>query len=105
MIGTFGYRSGKDLNKMEGLDLKYGETGVPVVLNEAVAFLECRVVDTYDLGTHLMFIGELVQADVLDKGKEPLTYHRYRRVKKGVAPKNAHTYVDKSKLGKKHGPT
>jgi len=101
IIGTFGYKSGKDINKMEGLDLKYGETGVPVVLNEAIAFLECRVVETYDVGTHLMFIGELVHADVLDDGKEPLTYLHYRQVKKGVAPKNAPTYVDKSKLVKK----
>jgi flavin reductase (DIM6/NTAB) family NADH-FMN oxidoreductase RutF/rubredoxin len=101
LIGTFGYKSGKDINKMEGLDLTYGETGVPVVLNEAIAFLECRVVETYDVGTHLMFIGELIQADVLDDGKEPLTYLHYRKVKKGVAPRNAPTYVDKSKLGKK----
>ena len=30
--------------------------------------------------------------------KEPLTYLYYRQVKKGVAPKNAPTYIDKSKL-------
>jgi len=101
IIGTFGYKSGKEINKMEGMELKYGETGVPIVLNEAIAFLECRVVETIDVGTHLMFIGELVQAEVLDESLEPLTYLYYRRVKKGVAPKNAPTYVDKSKLEKK----
>ena len=29
---------------------------------------------------------------------EPLTYGYYRRVKKGAAPKNAPTYLDKDKL-------
>lgn len=100
-IGTFGFRSGKDLNKMEGMDLIYGETGVPIVLDDAIAYLECRVTDTIDVGTHLMFIGELLQAEVLDESKEALTYLHYRKVKKGTAPKNAPTFVDKSKLEKK----
>lgn len=100
-IGTFGFRSGKDLNKMEGMNLKYGKTGVPIVLNDSIAFLEFKVVDTYDVGSHLMFIGELIQAEVLDPNKEALTYLHYREVKKGLAPKNAPTYIDKSKLEKK----
>jgi len=97
-IGTFGFKSGKEINKLEGMEIRYGETGVPIILNDAIAFLECKVVETYDIGTHLMFIGELISADVLDDGKDPLTYLYYRKVKKGVAPKNAPTYIDKSKL-------
>jgi len=71
------------------------------VLNDAIAFLEFRVQETIDVGTHLMFIGELVQAEVLDEAADPLTYLHYRREKKGMAPKNAPTYIDKSKLEKK----
>lgn len=100
-IGTFGFKSGKNINKMEGMNLKYGETGVPILLNDSIAFLECKLVETYDVGSHLMFIGELIQADVLDPNKEALTYLHYREVKKGAAPKNAPTFVDKSKLEKK----
>ena len=100
-IGTFGYKSGKDADKLKGMDVRYGETGVPIVLNDAIAFLEIRVQETIDVGTHLMFIGELVQAEVLDEAADPLTYLHYRRVKKGVAPKNAPTFIDKSKLEKK----
>ncbi|MCK5136611.1 MAG: rubredoxin [Bacteroidales bacterium] len=48
-----------------------------------------------------MFIGKLVNADVLDDEKDPLTYLHYRKVKKGVAPKNAPTYIDITKLEKK----
>jgi len=99
-IGTFGYKSGIDTDKLNGMELRYGETGVPIVLNDTIAFLEFKVVETIDVGTHLMFIGELVQSVVLDENADPLTYLHYRKVKKGVAPKNAPTYIDKSKLEK-----
>ena len=40
LFGRFGYRSGKDFNKMEGMNVRYGEdTGVPIVLNDGIAFL------------------------------------------------------------------
>ncbi|MFC2115686.1 flavin reductase [Bacteroidota bacterium] len=100
IFGRFGYKSGKDIEKMEGMEIRYGETGVPIVLDGSIAFLECRVVQTLDVGTHLMFIGELAQSEVLDENAEPITYKYYREVKKAVAPKNAPTYVDKSKLEK-----
>jgi rubredoxin len=48
-----------------------------------------------------MFIGELIHAEILDDESEALTYHYYRTVNKGAAPKNAPTYIDKSKLEKK----
>ena len=100
IIGSFGYKSGKDFDKMAGKTIIYGETGVPVVLNECIAFFEFKLLQTVDVGTHLIFIGELINAEVLDNSKEPLTYSYYRQVKKGVAPKNAPTYIDKSKLEK-----
>lgn len=99
IIGRFGYKSGKDTDKMAGLNIKYGETGVPIVLNDCIAFLECKVIQTIDVGTHYMFIGELLQSEIIDNTKEALTYSYYRQVRKGVAPKNAPTYIDKSKLG------
>jgi len=100
IISRFGYKSGAETSKLEGMRLRTGETGVPVVLNDAIAFLECRVIQTVDLGTHLMFIGDLVQAVVLDSANPPMTYEYYHKVKKGLAPKNAPTYIDASKLAK-----
>jgi rubredoxin len=45
-----------------------------------------------------MYIGELINSEILDETKEPITYDYYRKVRKGIAPKNAPTYVDRSKL-------
>jgi flavin reductase (DIM6/NTAB) family NADH-FMN oxidoreductase RutF/rubredoxin len=99
IFGKFGYRSGKDFDKMTGTQVKYGETGVPIVLDDSIAYFECKVVQTVDAGSHLLFIGELVNTFLVEDSKEPLTYSYYRKVKKGVAPKNAPTYIDKSKIG------
>ena len=98
LFGRFGYRSGKDSRKLDGISLKYGESGVPVVLNDAVAVFECRLTDTIDAGSHLIFIGEIIQCEVIDESSEPLTYLQYRKVRKGSAPKNAPTYIDRAKL-------
>jgi flavin reductase (DIM6/NTAB) family NADH-FMN oxidoreductase RutF/rubredoxin len=100
-IGKFGYKSGKVFDKLAGTKLVQGKTGAPVILDDTIAWLECKLLQTLDVGTHLLFIGELINAELVDKEGEPLTYAYYRKVKKGMAPKNAPTYIDKSKLGSK----
>jgi rubredoxin len=67
-------------------------------MNDCIAYLECRLVQTVDVGTHFMFIGELLNAEIINGTKDPMTYQYFRTARKGVAPKNAPTYVDKSKL-------
>ena len=42
-----------------------GVTGAPVFA-EAIAYLECEVRQTHDLGTHTLFIGEVVDAGIRD---------------------------------------
>lgn len=101
IFGRFGYKSGKNFNKLEGMNVIYGKTGVPIILNDCIAWLEFKVKQVTDVGTHLIFIGELIEAEITDELKEPITYTYYRQVKKGVAPKNAPTYIDKSKYGAK----
>lgn len=98
LIGLFGYNSGNDKNKFENLDYEIGKTKVPIVKDQSVAFFECEVVDKFDVGTHVLFIGKVVDGDLINGAKDPLTYSYYRDAKKGVAPKNAPTYIDKSKI-------
>lgn len=98
IIGRFGYKSGRTFNKMEGLDLKHNDADLPIVLNDTIAYFICKLTSTIDVGSHYIFIATLVEAVTIDDEREPLTYAHYRNVRKGVAPKNAPTYIDKSKL-------
>jgi flavin reductase (DIM6/NTAB) family NADH-FMN oxidoreductase RutF len=45
--------------------VREGVTGVPV-FEEAIAYLDCEVRQTHDLGTHTLFIGEVVDAGIRD---------------------------------------
>lgn len=98
LIGLFGYKRGKDVNKFESVNYITGETGVPIVLDNTLAWFECEVVQTYDAGSHLVFIGKLINSDLIDIDKDPLTYAYYRDIKGKLAPKNAPTYIDISKI-------
>jgi len=91
-IGHFGWKSGRDIDKLEGINYKVGDTQAPVVLEHAVAYLEARVIEELDVGTHTIFIGELVGADVL-REDEPMTYAYYHQVKRGTTPKTAPSYI------------
>jgi flavin reductase (DIM6/NTAB) family NADH-FMN oxidoreductase RutF/rubredoxin len=101
-ISTFGYKTGKDFNKFENFNNKSGKTGVPILLNDSIAYFESEIVQKYDVGTHIIFIGKIIDGDILNDALEPLTYSYYRDVKKGKAPKNAPTYIDPEKLLKKN---
>lgn len=92
LIAGFGYRCGRDLDKFEGVNFKEGRNGAPIVLDSAVAFLECELIDQMDLGSHTVFAGRLVAGDVLSD-ETPMTYAYYHTVKGGKSPKNAPNYV------------
>jgi len=95
-IGHFGFKSGRDIDKLEGINYLMGETQVPVVTDNTLAYLEARVIQQLDVGTHTIFVGELVAADVLKEG-EPMTYAYYHQVKRGSTPPTAPSYVEKEK--------
>lgn len=93
-IGRFGFRSGRDMDKFEGVSYARDAAGTPYPLDAACARYSCKVIQTLDLGTHTMFIGEAEEAEILSE-QEPLTYSYYRNVIKGGTPKNAPSYQAK----------
>ena len=95
-IGHFGFKSGRDMDKLEGINYKTGETQAPVVTDNTLAYLEARVIQEIDAGTHTIFIGELAEAEVLKEG-EPMTYAYYHQVKRGTTPKTAPSYIEEKK--------
>ncbi len=66
-------------------------TGIPVVLENAVACLEAEVVNAMDCGSHTIFLDRVVESDVFSDAT-PMTYACYQKSKGGRAPKNAPTY-------------
>ena len=95
-IGHFGFKSGRELDKFKDVNYRLGESKAPIVLDHTLAYLEAKVINQVDVGTHTIFIGELVGADVLKEG-EPMTYAYYHQVKRGTTPKTAPSYIEEGK--------
>lgn len=90
LIGTFGFRSGKAINKFAGFDYSvHGKLPVP---EGVMAYISCKVINAMETSTHIVFLGEVFDADVLKSGA-PMTYAYYHKALKGKAPKNAPTYI------------
>ena len=90
-LGPFGFRSGRDIDKISKVQHQEGITGCPIVTEHALSFLEARVISRLDLGSHTIFVGETVRSQVLREGI-PLTYHYYHENLKGKSPSTAPTY-------------
>ena len=95
-IGRFGFKSGRDTDKFQGINYIMGVSQAPVVTENALACLEARIIQEVDVGTHTIFIGQLVGAEVLKEG-EPMTYAYYHQVKRGTTPKTAPSYIAEKK--------
>ena len=91
-IGLFGFKSGRDTEKFEGVEYKIGETGMPILIENAIAYLECKVSSSMDVKTHTLFIGRVVDAASI-KDEPPMTYAYYHDIKHGLTPKAAPTYI------------
>ena len=97
-IGNFGFRSGRDTDKLKGVNYKIGVTKSPVFLDHATAYLEAEVIQDIDVGTHTIFIGRIVATEVLND-EACMTYDYYHQVKKGTTPKTAPSYIARDKGG------
>jgi ferric-chelate reductase [NAD(P)H] len=95
-IGRFGFKSGRDTDKLAGLNQKIGQTGVPIVIDNAVSYLEAKVTGQMDVGTHTIFVGEILDGDVLND-KPCMTYDYYQQVKRGTTPPTAPSYVSEKR--------
>ncbi len=69
-----------DVDRFEGLTMHTAATGAPI-LDDCVAWLDCRVVATQAAGDHTLYIGEVVAAGV-NSADKPLVYWNadYRRI-------------------------
>lgn len=91
IIGEFGFKTGRDVNKFEKFNTKLDTSGTQYLEDSMSAMFSCKVLESIDLGSHILFIGEVEEAVILSD--EPvMTYEYYHQVKKGTTPKNAPSY-------------
>ena len=92
-IGRFGFKSGRNIDKFEGLNIQTTPNGIAIPLEYTVAWLECKIYQKVDARTHTIFFGEVSDCGTISKEFEPMTYAYYHKVKKGKEPETAPTFV------------
>lgn len=91
LIGTFGFKNSEAVDKFAAFSTKEDENNIPYLTEHAAARYSCEVAGTLDLGTHILIIGKVTEAEILSD--EPvMTYDYYHRVVKGGTPPTAPSY-------------
>ena len=82
MVSVAGNNSGKDIDKIKalkelGFEFYKAKKSDVLLVNGAVLNIECKLVNKVGVGGHILLVGEVVDAQ-LNKGKEPLAYHKLK---------------------------
>lgn len=84
LIERFGFKSGRDTNKFENFEaVGMDANDIPYLTKYTNARLSCAVIDKVDLGTHILFIADVTEAEVLSD-EQSVTYDYYF---KNIKPK------------------
>ncbi len=88
LFKKFGFVSGREKDKFAGENYPVSENGLYYLPEHANAVLSGKVVDSYDYGTHTLFVAEITEAKTLSAEKS-VTYDYYQaNIKaKPAAPK------------------
>lgn len=75
----FGFQSGRNVNKFENFSAcKRSSNDTMIVLDGTNAWISANVVSTVDLGTHTLFIADVVDGDILTETPSA-TYEYYQK--------------------------
>ncbi len=78
----YGFASGREVNKFDS-DVKTSENGLAVLDRYINSYMSLKVEQSIDLGTHIMFICTVTEAEVINSA-ETMSYSYYH---KNVKPK------------------
>jgi flavin reductase (DIM6/NTAB) family NADH-FMN oxidoreductase RutF len=67
------FATAESSRRFDGIGYRRGESGV-VLLDDALAHLECKIVASHEAGDHTMFVGEVESA--MARSARPLLYYR-----------------------------
>ena len=77
LVGDFGLVSGRDQDKLDGVDQTVGTSGSPL-LTDCFGYMDCRVINAMDGGDMTCFLADVLDGKTLSEG-EPLWWRDARR--------------------------
>ena len=81
-IRHFGMQTGREVDKFAGFPaVKRSHNGLYYLTEQVNSMFSCKVVEQKDLGSHVMFIGEVTESKVLGKGASCTYAHYHKAIK------------------------
>lgn len=90
VIKLFGYKSGRIADKFAEYDTKTDDAGCPYITDGMAVRMSFRVLEQVDLGSHVLFVSEVTEAEILKPGGA-LTVEAFKNAGKTL-PSNAPIY-------------
>lgn len=73
LVTHFGTTSGRDVDKLAGVDWHPAPSGAPV-LGEGLAYFDCVLTASFPAGDHHIMLGRVTGGRILDRDAEPMLY-------------------------------
>ena len=73
----WGYQSGATVDKAENITFRRSENGLIYLEEETNAYISAKVVNVIDLGTHSLFLADVIDGEILS-GDTSVTYNYYQ---------------------------
>ncbi len=84
-IRHFGMQSGRDVDKFADFKaVERSHNGLYRLTENVNAMFSCKVVESMDLGSHMMFIGEVTEAKAISKAPSCTYAHYHKAIKPKV---------------------
>ncbi len=80
-IRHFGMQSGRDVDKFADFPADRSHNGLCYLTENANAMFSCKVLSKQDLGSHMMFIGEVTEAKALSDTASCTYAHYHKEIK------------------------
>jgi len=82
----FGFQSGRDVDKMAGIEFSRSENGIVYITNGCNGFISGDVYDAIDVGSHTLFLADVADGDVFDKTASATYAYYFANIKPKPQP-------------------
>ncbi len=83
----FGFQSGRNTDKMAGIEFSRSENGIVYITNGCNGFISGDVYEAIDVGSHTLFIADVTDGDVFDKTPSATYAYYFANIKPKPQPK------------------
>lgn len=91
----FGFRSGTQCDKFEGVACERAKNGILYLTEQTNAYISCKITSETDLGTHIMFIATVEDAEILSDDASVTYAYYHKNIKPAPKPVEKKSYVCK----------